>query len=259
VGVTRLFAIGGAQAIGAMAYGTESVPRVLKIFGPGNPYVQCAKQLVQREGLSIDLPAGPSEVAVYADASAHPAFVAADLLAQAEHGVDSQVMLVCLSPAMSEAVQKEIAVQVDRLPRGQIALRALQNSRTMLVESEEMALAIINAYAPEHLILASDQADRLSLLVSNAGSVFLGHYSPESAGDYATGTNHVLPTAGFARSFSGVSVDSFVKKVSFQHLTRAGLAKIGHAVETMAEAEGLKGHARAVSIRLSTVQSTPDS
>ncbi|HXD76466.1 MAG TPA: histidinol dehydrogenase [Puia sp.] len=250
VGVTRVFRAGGVQAIAAMAYGTESVPRVYKIFGPGNQYVTCAKQLVQRDGVAIDMPAGPSEVAIYADDSAHPAFVAADLLSQAEHGADSQVVLVSPSATLIGRVQAEVDLQLALLPRAGIARKALAGSRAFVVRDEDQALELLNDYAPEHLILACDNPERAAAAVKNAGSVFLGHYSPESAGDYASGTNHVLPTNGHARAFAGVSVDCFVKKITFQQLSPTGLAGIGTAVMRMAEAEGLEAHARAVGIRL---------
>ncbi|HXB32234.1 MAG TPA: histidinol dehydrogenase, partial [Puia sp.] len=250
VGVTRIVRVGGVQAIGAMAYGTETIPRVDKIFGPGNQYVTCAKQLVQLEGVAIDMPAGPSEVAVYADETAGPAFVAADLLSQAEHGGDSQVVLVSSSADIVERVVAEVGRQVDLLPRAEIARKALSGSRAFIVRNEEQAMALLNDYAPEHLILACREPERLAGAVINAGSVFLGHYSPESVGDYASGTNHVLPTNGHARAYSGVSVDSFVKKITFQQLTREGLEGIGATVMRMAEAEGLEAHARAVGIRL---------
>jgi histidinol dehydrogenase len=250
VGVTRIFRVGGVQAIAAMAYGTVTIPRVDKIFGPGNQYVTCAKQLVQREGVAIDMPAGPSELAVFADETAHPAFVAADLLSQAEHGGDSQVVLVSSSAEMVERVLGEVDRQVALLPRAEIACRALGNSRAFVVRDEAQAMALLNEYAPEHLILSCRDPSRLAGMVVNAGSVFLGYYSPESVGDYASGTNHVLPTNGHARAYSGVSVDSFVKKITFQELTREGLAGIGATVMRMAEAEGLEAHARAVGIRL---------
>jgi histidinol dehydrogenase len=250
VGVTRVFRVGGVQAIAAMAYGTETIPKLFKIFGPGNQYVMCAKQLVQKDGVAIDMPAGPSELAVYADHSANPAFVAADLLSQAEHGVDSQVILVCSSAATVDAVLLELNSQLNHIHRKQIAIRALENSKAILVQDEQQAMNLINNYAPEHLILACENAGELALMVRNAGSVFLGHYSPESVGDYAAGTNHVLPTNGHARAYGGLSVDSFQKKITFQELTNAGLKGIGPAVELMAAAEGLQGHALAVSIRL---------
>jgi histidinol dehydrogenase len=250
VGVTRIFRAGGVQAIAAMAYGTDTIPRVHKIFGPGNQYVTCAKQLVQKDGIAIDMPAGPSEVAVYADETADPVFVAADLLSQAEHGVDSQVILVSASLKMVEAVLAEVAGQVKTLPRAEIAKQALENSRAILVKDEEQAMELLNEYAPEHLILACSHAAELGERVVSAGSVFLGHFSPESVGDYASGTNHVLPTNGYARAYSGVSLDSFVKKISFQQLTQEGLRNIGYAVELMAQAEGLEAHARAVRVRV---------
>lgn len=250
VGVTRIFRVGGVQAIAAMAYGTESIPNVYKIFGPGNQYVTCAKQLVQRDGIAIDMPAGPSEVAVYADESCDPLFVAADLLSQAEHGADSQVVLVSTSATVVTAVLAEVDRQVAQLPRSDMAQRSLGNSRAFVVRDGQQAMQLLNEYAPEHLILACNDAETLAEQVINAGSVFLGHYSPESVGDYASGTNHVLPTNGHARAFSGVSLDSFVKKITFQQLTKDGLDAIGNTVRRMAEAEGLEAHARAVSLRM---------
>jgi len=250
VGVTRIFKVGGVQAIAAMAYGTESIPAVYKIFGPGNQYVTCAKQLVQRDGLAIDMPAGPSEVAVFADETAYPGFVAADLLSQAEHGVDSQVVLVSTDPVMVDTVLAMVEIQLNDLPRADIARHALQNSRAFLVRDAAQAMELLNEYAPEHLILACADAELLAEQVINAGSVFLGFFSPESVGDYASGTNHVLPTNGYARAYSGVSLDSFVKKVTFQQLTREGLNGIGDTVRLMAEAEGLEAHARAVTLRI---------
>jgi histidinol dehydrogenase len=250
VGVTRVFRVGGVQAIAAMAYGTESIPAVYKIFGPGNQYVTCAKQLVQRDGVAIDMPAGPSEVAVYADDTADAVFVAADLLSQAEHGPDSQVVLVSSSSAVVDRVLSEVDRQLETLPRAAIARKALANSRAFLVRDRQQAMQLLNDYAPEHLILSCGDAERLAESVINAGSVFMGHFSPESVGDYASGTNHVLPTNGHARAYSGVSVDSFVKKITFQQLTKEGLKAIGDTVQRMAEAEGLEGHARAVGVRL---------
>lgn len=250
VGVTKIFKIGGAQAIGAMAYGTDSISKVYKIFGPGNQYVTCAKQLIQKDGIAIDMPAGPSEVAVYADATANAAFVAADLLSQAEHGIDSQVVLVVTDELLVNNVKREIATQLAQLPRKELATKALENSKIIIVKDEEEAIDFLNEYAAEHLILACNNAEQLAEKVVNAGSVFLGHYSPESVGDYASGTNHTLPTNGYARSYSGVSIDSFVKKVTFQQLSQEGLKNIGGAVELMAEAEGLEAHKNAVSIRL---------
>jgi histidinol dehydrogenase len=250
VGVTQIFKVGGVQAIGAMAYGTATIPKVYKLFGPGNQYVTCAKQLIQREGVAIDMPAGPSEVAVFADETAQPAFVASDLLSQAEHGVDSQVMLVSTSRDLVDRVLTEIGRQLEDLPRAGMARGALENSRAILVRDAMQAMDVLNAYAPEHLILACGNPEELAEQVLNAGSVFLGHFSPESVGDYASGTNHVLPTNGHARAYSGVSLESFVKKITFQHLTPEGLTRIGMAVQKMAEAEGLEAHARAVGLRL---------
>lgn len=249
VGVTRVFKAGGVQAIGAMAYGTASIPKVSKLFGPGNQYVTCAKQLVQQQGIAIDMPAGPSEVAVYADATANPAFIAADLLSQAEHGADSQVILVVRERALVAQVQQELETQLAALPRKDLAAQALGNSKIFVIEDESTAMELLNEYAAEHLILACDNAGELARQVVNAGSVFLGHYSPESVGDYASGTNHTLPTNGYAKAYSGVSVDSFVKKITFQQLTRQGLQMIGRTVELMAEAEGLEAHAHAVRVR----------
>lgn len=249
-GITKIFKAGGVQAIGAMAYGTASVPKVYKIFGPGNQFVTCAKQLVQQSGIAIDMPAGPSEVAVFADASANPAFVAADLLSQAEHGPDSQVLLVTTDINKVESVNKALKEQLAALSRGPIATKALENSRAVVLGSATEAMELLNEYAPEHLILATDQAEELSCMVVNAGSVFVGHYSPESAGDYASGTNHTLPTNGYATAYSGVSLDSFVKKITFQQLSSEGLQRIAETVTTMAEAEGLDAHANAVKVRI---------
>lgn len=249
-GITRIFKIGGAQAIAAMAYGTETVPAVYKIFGPGNQYVTCAKQLVQQEGLAIDMPAGPSEVCVLADETANPEFIAADLLSQAEHGADSQVLLVTTSAVLAEAVQKAVKNQVEKLPRRELAVQALSNSKAVVTEDMVTAMELVNAYAAEHLILHCMHDELLAEGVINAGSVFLGAYSPESVGDYASGTNHTLPTNGYARAYSGVSVDSFVKKITYQKLTPDGLKAIAPAVTCMAGAEGLQAHARAVTIRL---------
>jgi histidinol dehydrogenase len=249
-GVTQVFKIGGAQAIGAMAFGTESVPRVFKIFGPGNQFVTEAKLQVGLTGTAIDMPAGPSEVAVLADESAVPEFVAADLLSQAEHGPDSQVILVSTAADVIDAVLAEIDRQIESLPRKAIAAKSIENSKAILVENLDMAVALLNEYAPEHLILAVSNADEIAEYVTDAGSVFIGNFSCEAAGDYATGTNHTLPTNGFARSFSGVSIDSFVKKITFQKVTELGLRNIGPAIETMAAAEQLQAHCNAVSIRL---------
>lgn len=250
LGLKNVFKIGGVQAIAAMAYGTESVPKVYKIFGPGNQYVTCAKQLISKEGVAIDMPAGPSEVAVYADATADAAFVAADLLSQAEHGADSQVILVASSLSIVNAVNAALEKQLVVLPRKDIAAKALQHSRYIVMEDTEAAFELLNEYAAEHLIIASDHATALAEKVINAGSVFLGHYSPESAGDYASGTNHTLPTNGYAKAYSGVSLDSFVKKITFQQLSKEGLQSIGKAVETMAAAEGLEAHRNAVAVRI---------
>lgn len=250
VGVTKIFKAGGVQAIAAMAYGTAGIPRVYKIFGPGNQYVTCAKQLVQQDGTAIDMPAGPSEVAVYADETAQPAFIAADLLSQAEHGPDSQVLLVG-SPGLNvPAVEKEIAAQLDRLPRKAIAAKALENSKIVILQTAEEAAALLNEYAAEHLIVSCADPMAFAEKISNAGSVFLGNYSPESVGDYASGTNHTLPTNGYAKAYSGVSVDSFVKKITYQQLTPEGLRNIGPTVEIMAMEEGLEAHANAVRVRM---------
>lgn len=251
-GITQVFKAGGVQAIGAMAYGTESIPRVFKLFGPGNQYVTLAKQLVQQDGVAIDMPAGPSEVLVIADASAHPAFVASDLLSQAEHGADSQVILLTPSAALAGEVEKEVEKQLNQLPRKAIAEKALANSRTILLNNMQEAVAFSNFYAPEHLILACDDAESIAQQVTAAGSVFIGHYSPESAGDYASGTNHTLPTNGYAAMYSGVSLDSFMKKITFQQLSQEGLQRIGDSVMTMAAAEGLDAHKNAIAIRLNT-------
>ncbi|MDJ1495813.1 histidinol dehydrogenase [Cytophagaceae bacterium DM2B3-1] len=253
VGIHKIFKVGGAQAIGAMAYGTQSVPKVYKIFGPGNQYVTAAKQIVSQEGISIDMPAGPSEVAVYADDTANPAFVAADLLSQAEHGVDSHVFLVSVSEKLIQEAQKQIEEQVKQLPRMAMAAQTLQHSKAILVKDEAEAIELLNQYAAEHLILATDRAEILAPLVTNAGSVFMGHYTPEAAGDYASGTNHTLPTNGYARAYSGVSVDSFVKKITFQQITASGIQQVGPIVEQMAEAEELMAHKNAVSIRLASL------
>jgi histidinol dehydrogenase len=253
VGVTKAFRIGGAQAIAAMAYGTESVPKVYKIFGPGNQYVTSAKMLVSKEGVAIDMPAGPSEVAVYADDSAVPAFVAADLLSQAEHGADSQVLLVSTSKKFLSSVNLTLSSQLDKLPRKELAAQSIANSKAILVGSQEEALDMLNEYAAEHLILSVENAEEVSEKVINAGSIFLGNYTPESCGDYASGTNHTLPTNGYARAYSGVSVDSFVKKITVQRITVEGIKAIGPTVEAMAEAESLDAHKRAVHIRLQSL------
>ncbi len=249
-GVKKVFRLGGVQAIGAMAYGTESVPKMYKIFGPGNQYVTAAKQLVSMTDVAIDMPAGPSEVMVVADETAHPAFVAADLLSQAEHGTDSQVVLVAGSQKMVDKVKEQINLQLEKLPRKEFAEKSLMNSVLIVMENEQDRLDLINAYAPEHLILSVAGYHELAEKISNAGSVFLGNYTPESAGDYASGTNHTLPTNGWARTNSGVNLDSFMKKITFQEITKEGLQNVGPAVETMAAAELLDGHKNAVTVRL---------
>lgn len=251
LGLKHIFTVGGAQAIAAMASGTESIPKVDKIFGPGNQYVTMAKQLVQQEGVAIDMPAGPSEVLVIADHTCEPVFVAADLLSQAEHGPDSQVVLVVInSEKVVAEILDEVEQQLNQLPRKDIAKLALENSSVVVVDSAEEAMDFSNQYAPEHLIITTQTCDELANQVVNAGSVFLGNYSCESAGDYASGTNHTLPTNGYARSYSGVSLDSFLKKVTFQKLTAAGIQNIGPSIETMAAAEQLDAHRNAVSLRL---------
>lgn len=255
LGIDRVFRVGGAQAIAAMAYGTESIPAVNKIFGPGNQYVATAKQIVNRSKVAIDLPAGPSELAVVADSSANPAFIASDLLSQAEHGPDSQVLLLSDSAEMIDQVQKELLKQLKDLPRKDIASKALDNSKIILLENQEEIMDMVNAYAPEHLILVTRNYAELAEEVVNAGSVFLGDYTPESAGDYASGTNHTLPTNGWAHVYSGVNMDSFYKKITFQEISKYGLANIGDAIMTMAEAEQLQAHSNAVSVRLNTVES----
>ncbi|QNA42922.1 histidinol dehydrogenase [Lacibacter sediminis] len=253
VGITKIFKTGGAQAIAAMAYGTESVPQVYKIFGPGNQYVTCAKQLVQKDGVAIDMPAGPSEVCVMADDAANPSFVAADLLSQAEHGVDSQVLLVSNSEAMINDVLIETAKQLEQLPRKEFAAKALENSKAILLHTTTEMIELVNEYAAEHLIISCKDDEVIAEQIINAGSIFLGNYSPESVGDYASGTNHTLPTNGYAKAYSGVSVDSFVKKITYQKLTKEGLQHIGKAVELMAEAEGLEAHANAVKKRIQDI------
>ncbi|HHH50336.1 MAG TPA: histidinol dehydrogenase [Saprospiraceae bacterium] len=250
VGIEKIYKIGGVQAIGAMAFGTQTIPSVYKIFGPGNQFVTTAKQLVQKYGLAIDMPAGPSEVLVLLDKTAKPAYVAADLLSQAEHGVDSQVVMLTLDKECIALVQLEIQKQLALLPRKEIAHKALQNSCMIALHSEKEAIDLINEYAPEHLILNNVNADETARQIVNAGSIFIGAYSPESVGDYASGTNHTLPTNGYARAYSGVSLDSFYKKITFQKLTKKGLENIGAIVEKMAIAEHLHAHANAVRIRL---------
>ena len=255
VGVTAIYSVGGAQAIAAMAYGTATIPKVHKIFGPGNQYVTAAKQLVQQNGIAIDMPAGPSEVCVWADENAIPSFVAADLLSQAEHGPDSQVILVANNKAIVSAIQLEIDLQLSALPRKDFASKALANSKAIILSNQDQAIDLINAYAPEHLILSVDNALQIADKIINAGSVFIGNYSPESVGDYASGTNHTLPTNGYAKAYSGVSLDSFVKKITFQQLTERGLMNIAPTVIEMAEAEGLQAHSNAVSVRLNLIKS----
>jgi histidinol dehydrogenase len=254
VGVSKIFKVGGAQAIAALAYGTETIPAVYKIFGPGNQYVTKAKQLVTEDGVAIDMPAGPSEVLILADESANPKFVAADLLSQAEHGEDSQVMLVLLHEPLLREIEKEIMDQLGRLPRKHIAEKALANSSAIVFNDEQTALDFVNAYAPEHLIINLKNTDNAADQVANAGSVFLGNYSPEAIGDYASGTNHTLPTNGYAKAYAGVSLESFIKYVTFQKLTETGLQKLGPVVELMAEAEQLLGHKMAIRVRLDKLQ-----
>ncbi len=253
LGLKKIYKTGGAQAIAAMAYGTVTIPAVYKIFGPGNQYVTCAKQLVNKEGVAIDMPAGPSEVAVYADESCNTIFVAADLLSQAEHGTDSQVVLVASDQKIAIAIKAEMDKQLITLSRKEIAAGALQNALFIVMEDVDAAFNLLNEYAAEHLIIASDNALVLSEKIVNAGSVFLGHFSPESVGDYASGTNHTLPTNGYAKAYSGVSLDSFLKKITFQQLGKDGIKNIGNAVEIMAAAEGLDAHKHAVSVRLKSL------
>jgi histidinol dehydrogenase len=253
-GVSKIFKAGGVQAIGAMAYGTESVPKVYKIFGPGNQYVMAAKQQVSLHDVAIDMPAGPSEVEVLADETANPAFVAADLLSQAEHGVDSQVILITTSEKLIQEVEYEVQQQLSRLPRWEMADKSLANSKLILVKDMEEALAMTNEYAPEHLIIETKNYMELAERVTNAGSVFLGSYTPESAGDYASGTNHTLPTNGYAKAYSGVSLDSFIRKITFQEISKEGIQNIGPAIEVMAANEQLDAHKNAVSVRLKAIK-----
>ena len=253
-GVSKIFKAGGVQAIGAMAYGTESVPKVYKIFGPGNQYVMAAKQQVAMHDVAIDMPAGPSEVAVIADESANPTFVTADLLSQAEHGLDSQVVLITTSEKLLGEVEYEVQHQLSRLPRWQIAEKSLENSKLILVKDMDEAIEMTNEYAPEHLIIETKDYMDLAEKVVNAGSVFLGNYTPESAGDYASGTNHTLPTNGYAKAYSGVSLDSFIRKITFQEINREGIQNIGPAIEVMAANEHLDAHKNAVSVRLSSLK-----
>ena len=253
-GVSSVFKAGGVQAIGAMAYGTESIPQVYKIFGPGNQFVTCAKQLVSMQGVAIDMPAGPSEVAVLADETSRPDFVAADLLSQAEHGADSQVILITTSRTLMMSVQQEVDRQLQLLPRRELAQKSLQYSKLILVKDDQEMMYVANRYAPEHLIIETANYMELSAQVVNAGSVFLGSLTPESAGDYASGTNHTLPTAGWARAYSGVNMDSYIRKVTFQHITPEGVRRIGPAVEKMAAGEGLDAHRNAMTLRLKEVK-----
>lgn len=253
-GVNKIFKAGGVQAIGAMAYGTESVPKVYKIFGPGNQYVMAAKQQVSLHEVAIDMPAGPSEVEVLADETANPAFVAADLLSQAEHGVDSQVVLITTSEKLMKEVEYEVQNQLSRLPRWEIADQSLANSKLILVKDMEEAIAMTNEYAPEHLIVETKDYMDWTEKIVNAGSVFLGSLTPESAGDYASGTNHTLPTNGYAKAYSGVSLDSFIRKITFQEINREGIQNIGPAIEVMAANEQLDAHKNAVTVRLKTVR-----
>lgn len=255
IGIRKILKVGGAQAIGALTFGTESVPQVDKIFGPGNQYVTAAKQLATKYGVAIDMPAGPSEVLVYADETAIPAFVASDLLSQAEHGVDSQVVLVTPSEKFAKKVLKEINEQVEELPRKDIAKKALENSQIVVMKDQKQALALINQYAPEHLIIAVENEDEVVDAIYNAGSIFIGNFTPESAGDYASGTNHTLPTYGYAKNYSGVSLDSFLKKMTYQKISPEGLKNIGPTVEIMAANELLDAHKNAVTIRLKYLKS----
>ena len=254
VGVSKIYKLGGIQAIGAMAYGVDCVPKVYKIFGPGNQYVMAAKQLVSISDVAIDMPAGPSEVTIMADSTANPAFIAADLLSQAEHGPDSQVVLVTNDASLIEKVALELAAQLNELPRKPIAKKALANSQAIVLENAEEMIELINGYAPEHLIVAMENYTEVAEKITNAGSVFLGNYTPESAGDYASGTNHTLPTNGWARSFSGVNLDSFMKKITFQEITPEGILNLGPTIETMAAAELLDAHKNAVTLRLNEIR-----
>ncbi len=250
IGINTIYKVGGAQAIAALAYGTETIDKVYKIFGPGNQFITCAKMLVNAEGVAIDMPAGPSEVAVLADANANAEFIAADLLSQAEHGKDSQVLLVTNDKTIADKTIASLEQQLNSLPRKDIAVDALKNSKAIIVNDIDEGIDLLNEYAPEHLIIACDNVELIAEKITNAGSVFLGNYSPESVGDYASGTNHALPTNGFAKAYSGVSLDSFYKKITFQQLSNQGLKNIANAVTTMAEAEGLQAHANAVTVRL---------
>ena len=252
-GVTKIFKVGGIQAIAAMTFGTKTIPKVYKIFGPGNQFVTVAKQIATKHGVAIDLPAGPSELLVLADDTANASFVASDLLSQAEHGEDSQVILVSTSKKMLEEVALEIEKQIDLLPRNEIAKKSIINSKSIYCTSDKIAMELINEYAPEHFIICSKNEDYYVKNIQNAGSVFIGNYTPESAGDYASGTNHTLPTSGFAKSYSGVNLDAFLKAITFQKITKKGLQNIGNAIENMAAAEGLEAHKNAVSLRLKSL------
>jgi histidinol dehydrogenase len=253
-GITKLFKIGGIQAIGAMAFGTESIPQVYKIFGPGNQFVTVAKQIATKFGVAIDMPAGPSELLVVADDSANAGFVASDLLSQAEHGTDSQVILVSTSKSLMDKVEEELQKQIIELPRAAIAKKAIENSKLIFVENDKIAIELINEYGPEHFIVCCEDEEYYIRNVVNAGSVFLGNYTPESAGDYASGTNHTLPTNGYAKQYSGVNLDSFMKSISFQRISETGVWNIGNTIEVMAEAEGLQAHKNAVSLRLQSLK-----
>ena len=253
-GVTKIFKIGGIQAIGAMTFGTETIPKTYKILGPGNQFVTVAKQLATKFSVAIDMPAGPSELLVFADQTASAEFVASDLLSQAEHGADSQVLLVTTSNQLLTNVEKELELQLLKLPRKEVAQRAINNSKMILVESNEVAMELINTYAPEHFIVMSDDNDYFVEHIQNAGSVFIGDFTPESAGDYASGTNHTLPTNGYAKQYSGVNLDSFMKSMTFQKITKDGIQNIGNAIELMAEAEGLQAHKNAVTVRLNRLK-----
>ncbi|MBL7473547.1 histidinol dehydrogenase [Robertkochia sediminum] len=255
-GIEKIYQVGGVQAIAAMTLGTETIPAVYKIFGPGNQYVTAAKQWATRYQVSIDMPAGPSELMVVADTTAQPAYVAADLLSQAEHGVDSQVILLSTSEAFCDAVKQEIDRQLPELPRKEIAAKAIANSRMIVVDSTGTLISVINEYGPEHLIIAAENEQEISAAVSNAGSVFLGNYTPESAGDYASGTNHTLPTNGYSRQYSGVNLDSFTKSITYQKINEEGMMALGPVIEEMAEAEGLYGHKNAVTLRLNDLKNS---
>lgn len=254
-GVTKIFKVGGIQAIAGLTFGTESIPQVYKIFGPGNQYVTVAKQLATKFGVAIDMPAGPSELLVVADDTANPSFVASDLLSQAEHGIDSQVILVSTSKQFITSVSVELEKQLAILPRVEIARKAIQHSKSILVESDQIALDLINQYGPEHFIVCTENNDFYVKNIGNAGSVFIGNYTPESAGDYASGTNHTLPTNGYTKAYSGVNLDSFTKSITFQEISKEGIQKIGKAIELMAETEGLQAHKNAVTLRLKALQS----